>query len=368
MKTIFTGVFCLITVLLSAICSEKLNAAPAETFSRLDGSPVSLEQTTAFLQDAMQRHGVPGLSIAIINDGQVRYYSALGKADIENKAQVTEQTLFEGASLSKPLFAYFVMGFVESGKLNLDKPLWRYLRHPDLPLDKNARALTARMVLSHTSGLPNWRIDLDDKKLRFIAAPGSGHTYSGEAYQYLAMVLAKIEKTDARGLDKLFQQRVLQPLGMDHSYFFLPTAMRQNKAMPYQGGKRIALNPIPTEFGAAYALETEAQDYAKWIIALMNRQKQKPNTFEQYFKGQETLIPADHPERALGLSDWALGWSIYRTEDQKVVYVHGGNNEGYTSLAVFSLEQRWGVVFFTNANQATNFQLEVFGYLGAEPR
>jgi hypothetical protein len=70
----------------------------------------------------------------------------------------------------------------------------------------------------------------------------------------------------------------------------------------------------------------------------------------------------------LGLSDWALVWSIYRTEDQKVVNVHGGNNEGYTSLAVFSLEQRWGVVFFTNANQATNFQLEVFGYLGAEPR
>jgi CubicO group peptidase (beta-lactamase class C family) len=367
MKTIFCGVFCFVAVLLSTISSQKLQAAPAETFSRLDGSPVTLEQTNAFLQDVMQRHGVPGLSIAVINDGQVRYYSALGKADVENNSPVTEQTVFEAASLSKPLFAYFVMGFVESGKLNLDKPLWRYLRHPDLPLDKNARSLTARMVLSHTSGLPNWRSELDDKKLRFIAAPGKQHAYSGEAYQYLAKVLAKIEKTDARGLNILFQQRVSQPLGMDHSHFFLPDAMRPYKAMPYQEGKRMALNLAPTEFGAAYALETEAQDYAKWIVALMNRKNLKPGTFEQYFKAQDTLIPADHPERALGLSDWALGWSIYRTEDQQAVYVHGGNNEGYTSLAIFSLEQRWGVVLFTNANQAANFQLEVFGYLGAKP-
>ncbi len=197
-------------------------------------------------------------------------------------------------------------------------------------------------------------------------AHGTKHTYSGEAYQYLAKVLAKIEKTDARGLDKLFQQRVLAPVGMNRSYFFTPPAMQSYKAMPYQNGKRIALNPLPTEFGAAYAIESDAKDYAKWIGSLMNRQNLKAETFDHYFKAQETLIAADHPEHAMGLSDWALGWSIYRTPDQKVFYVHGGNNEGYTSLTVFSLEHRWGLVLFTNADQATGFLLEVFGYLGAK--
>ncbi len=369
MKKLSSGIFYRLTaVLLCGLSTYKAHGATAESFNRLDGSQVTSLQANEFLQHAMQKHGVPGMSIAVINNGQVRYYGALGQADKEKNSAVDEDTFFEGASLSKPLFAYFVMGFVESGKLNLDQPLWQYLPHPDLPLDKNAQTLTARMVLNHTSGLPNWRGDLKDKKLRFIAKPGVQHTYSGEAFQYLASVLAKIAKTDARGLNRHFQKRVLKPLGMNQSHFFTPPAKRRHKAMPYQDGKRIALSPLPIEFGAAYAIETEARDYAKWIIALMNRQNLKSETFDQYFKAQGTLIPSDHPERALGLSDWALGWSIYRTPDQREFFVHGGNNEGYTSLALFSQNQRWGLVLFTNADQAKGFLLEVFGYFGAEPK
>src|SRR5690606_33606031 len=140
-----------------------------------------------FLKSRMDSLNIPGLSIAVINDSKVVYHNTFGFANVEKKLPVTDKTIFEAASISKSEFAFFVMQFVEEGKLDLDKPLYEYLPYQDIANDERYKKITARMVLSHRSGFPNWRENEDDKKLKIKFDPGTDYEYSGEGYQYLAM-------------------------------------------------------------------------------------------------------------------------------------------------------------------------------------
>jgi CubicO group peptidase (beta-lactamase class C family) len=110
-----------------------------------------------FLQHAMDSLGMPGLSIAIITNGKICYERALGVTNMSTGKKVDRNSIFEAASLSKPVFAFFVMKMVENGELDLDKPLYQYLPYADIAYDDRYKLITARMVLTHTSGLPNSR-------------------------------------------------------------------------------------------------------------------------------------------------------------------------------------------------------------------
>ena len=97
----------------------------------------------------------------------------------------------------------------------------------------------------------------------------------------------------------------------------------------------------------------------------MNRQGLNEASFEEYFRPQTVRIPADEPLRQLGLQDYALGFAIYGLPFGRR-YAHGGNNPGYTSLITLDLEHKWGVVIFTNANQVTDFAIELISYLNTD--
>ena len=142
----------------------------------------------------MDTLNIPGLSIAVINDSKVVYHQTFGYANHEKKLPVTDKTIFERASLSKSIFAFFMMKFVEEGKIDLDKPLYEYLPYPDIAHDDRYKKIKGRMVLSHRSGFPNWRENEADRKLKIKFEPGTNYEYSGEGYQYLAMVLKNILK------------------------------------------------------------------------------------------------------------------------------------------------------------------------------
>lgn len=111
----------------------------------------------------MESLNMPALSIAIINDGKVVYHRVKGYANKEKKILADSNSIFEGASISKSVFGFFVMTFVEDGILDLDKPLYEYLPNPDIENDERYKKINARMVLSHRSGFPNWRYDYPDK-------------------------------------------------------------------------------------------------------------------------------------------------------------------------------------------------------------
>ena len=136
----------------------------------------------------MRAAEVTGVSIAILNDGKIAYLKSYGVRDKEKRLPLTEDSVMTAASFTKVAFAYLAMQLVDQKILDLDHPVYQYLPKPlpeypeykDLTNDPRAKRITARMLLSHTSGFPNWRAFEDDRKLRIHFEPGSRYAYSGE--------------------------------------------------------------------------------------------------------------------------------------------------------------------------------------------
>jgi CubicO group peptidase (beta-lactamase class C family) len=155
---------------------------------RLDGTTISHAEIDATVARLMTAARVPGLALAIINDGQVAFIKAYGWRNVEHREALTIDTSMPGASFTKAAYALMVMQLVAEGRLDLDRPVEQYLPKPlvenenyrDLAGDARHHQLTARMLLSHTSGLPNWRRFNDDKKLDIKFDPGTRYSYSGE--------------------------------------------------------------------------------------------------------------------------------------------------------------------------------------------
>src|SRR5262249_26786218 len=126
---------------------------------------------------------------------------------------VDDNTVFEAASLSKPVFAYAVLKLVEQGKIGLDVPLTKYLPKPYVDGDPRLEKITARIVLSHRTGFPNWR---GPNPLTFHFTPGEAFSYSGEGFVYLQRVVEQIE---SKPLNDVMAELVFNPLGMTSSSY-----------------------------------------------------------------------------------------------------------------------------------------------------
>jgi CubicO group peptidase (beta-lactamase class C family) len=331
----------------------------------LIGGEVSVADIDGFLDARMADMDIPGISLAIINDSEVVFHRAKGMANIETGEAVDGCTIFEGASITKPLFGYFVMGFVEDGKLDLDRPLYEYLPYRDIAYDDRYKAITARMVLTHQTGFPNWRTDFPDKKLFIKFDPGEKYGYSGEAYQYLALVLQEIEGVDGPGLEALFQARVARPLGMTHTQIIPSEAMQAAKATPYKDGAPTAKWIYTDQFGAAYGVNSEARDFSKWLIAVIERRGLSEATFEEYLSAQDVHLPQDFDasNSPFGPHSIALGFQIYEVPGIGKIYMHDGNNTGFSSLVIIHPEQKWGMVMFANADHSTQIMQELALFL-----
>lgn len=330
------------------------------SIKNMAGKEIVPDSLTRYSKSLMQELKVPGVSIALINDGKVVYHNVMGYADLEGKSKVTPTTIFEGASLSKPLFAFFTMDFVERGLLDLDTPLHHYLPYPDIAHDERYKKITARMVLSHTTGFPNWRNDYDHKTLFIQFDPGTSYFYSGEGYQYLAKVLMHLSNTNDAGLEDIFQDRIAKPLQLQYTKFVQDTYNLENKAKGYQDNIQKSGDDHPGVFGAAFSIHSEALDFSKWLIALLNRELISTASYEQLFRTQ-VILPENHEQRQLGVAEWTLGFAKAQLPGG-VAFGHGGNNPGYTSLFAIEPEKKWGLVIFTNANQS-QLPLEILKYL-----
>lgn len=319
-----------------------------------------------FLKVQMDSLGMPGLSIAVIRKGKIVYHRALGVAEIGAPGKVNKQSIFEAASLSKPVFAYLVLKMVDKGILALDKPLYQYLPFPEIEYDPRYKVITARMVLDHTTGFPNWRwFDLADSSRHikrgdmYIKKEPGTFTYSGEGYHYLAKVVAHLNKMSLNDLDALFQKEVAVPFGMQYAWFSYNDFMGKHKVTGHKDGKisgRKWPMAFPDEdsssFGAAGKLHTEAVSYAHFLIGLM-----KDKTHEEMFKAQVS-IPKNEEDDTIA---WGLGIAMKPTR-YGLAYLHGGNNGNFQSGCRFFKDQKNGYVFFTNCNKGAdlNKRLEVF--------
>ena len=216
------------------------------------------------------------------------------------------------------------------------------------------------MVLSHTTGFPNWRGN-GDLTIRFD--PGTDFSYSGEGYQFLVRALESILETDYRGLENFYQLQVAKPLGMTHTKFVQDEYNRTHKATPHRDGKPMQMNLwTAEEFNAASALHTNAEEFSKWVIALLEEKGLQSESFDQLFEDQISVEQAPTLQSEEGAIAWTLGFAKY---DQKghIVYGHEGNNDGFNALFLMDREKKWAMIQFNNANEVYDFGYDLFGYL-----
>ena len=291
---------------------------------------------TVALMRAMQ---VPGLSMATVQDGAVTRTAELGLARTQPPQAVTAGAVFQAASLSKPLFAYAVLELVERGDLTLDAPLSAYLPEPYVFGDPLLPAITARHVLCHTTGWPNWWPA--GGPLVRERPPGTAFGYSGEGYIYLQAV---VEHIVGRPLDAYMHEAVLAPLGMGTSSYRWAGAGTSSVAT----GHGREGQPIEPYFGAlpeaSSSLHTTPSDYARFLCALL-----APGGGPGRLRVEslnEMLLPQVHPDPAVA---WGLGWGLEYTAAGTACW-HWGDNPGYKSLAFVVPARQEAVVIMTNGD------------------
>jgi CubicO group peptidase (beta-lactamase class C family) len=177
-------------------------------------SGATIQQLEKDVPELMKKGGVPGLAIAVIRDGKTMWLHGFGMKEVKTGQPVTGETVFEAASLSKPVFAYGVLKLLEQGKLGLDVPLTAYLPKPFVAGDERLAKITARIVLSHRTGFPNW--PADDGSVSIYFMPGTRFSYSGEGYIYLQRV---VEQITGKSLNQYMTEAVFTPLGMTSSSY-----------------------------------------------------------------------------------------------------------------------------------------------------
>lgn len=311
--------------------------------------PASIATLQRDIPAFMQQGDIPGLSIAVIRDGRTAWIGSLGEANKETHQPVTQRTIFNVGSLSKTVFAYTVLKLVDQGKLDLDTPLTHYV--PDRVTD-DARLdqITARFVLSHRTGFPNWRADKHGK-LPIYFTPGERFSYSGEGMVYLQHV---VETITGKPLNDVVDELVFQPLGMtESSYVTKPNLLSDASTAYTSSGKAI---PLFQEKGAnaAASLNTNAHDYALFLEAVLSGRGLKPSTLRQMETPQIAVDPTctnclEHAPKTLSTElFWGLGWGIEKNATGTYLW-HWGDNGVYKAYVVADIHRRAAVVMIANS-------------------
>jgi len=285
---------------------------------------VDLGATVAELLD---QHGVPGVAVGVVGgDGVAPVVTAGSRGG--GRGLVDDDTVFAAASLSKPVFASGVMAMVDAGALELDRPLSEYVAEPYLAGDERAASITARMVLSHTTGFPNWR---EDGPLFLRWSPGTRWGYSGEGFAYLHQV---VEHLAGVGLDQYMADAVLGPLGMHDSSFLLRAQDEARVAVGHdRHGRPQPLARTIEAKAAAGGLYTTGPDYLRFLVHSL---VQSHRMFEPQARIDDELA-------------WGLGWGIEESDGGRAIW-QWGNDPGYKNFVIGRPADGQGVVVLTNGD------------------
>jgi CubicO group peptidase (beta-lactamase class C family) len=273
---------------------------------------------------------------------------------------VTEDTLFEAASLSKPVFAYAVLKLCQQGSLELDTPLNDYMPEPYLPDEQQSKLITLRHVLSHTTGFPNWRSK--GKSLKMMFSPGERFSYSGEGYIYLQTVVAHLL---GQQLAEWMRMNLLKPLGLQHSFFTWTAEDHHSTATGHDGKGQPTKKRSWSKMSAASSLHTTSIDFARFMCLVMQSASDNPA-----FIGPEMAIqmltpqvqvfdsspePKHNSDKRKGIClrtnpnvGWGLGWGIQQTTSGDSFW-HWGDNGDFRAYAEGNLKTGHGIAIMSNA-------------------
>lgn len=336
------------------------NSSPAtapKTHIRKDELAAQFEKS---IPQWMKDAEVPGLALALIRDSRVLWQRGFGVKSVETREPVDEATVFEAASLSKPVFAYAVLRMVDRGQLDLDTPLTKYLPGAYVENDPRLNLITARMVLSHRTGFPNWRPRGGALRIHFT--PGEKFSYSGEGFVFLQKT---VERVMGQPLDEVMRKTVFEPLGMTSSSYVWLDSFDRRKATGHNPAGAATARRRPVEANAASSLQTTVGDYSRFLIAVMNGTGLKKASAKEMLRAQVSVDEggSNAIERGTGrLSKeiaWGLGWGLEQTADGKTFWHWGSNNDDVRCFTVSYEKEKAGLVVFTNSGNGLSIVSEI---------
>lgn len=328
----------------------------------------------ATLPHLMELAQLPGLGMGVIEEGQPSGQTYLGLANATTKVPINADSLFPAASMGKQVFAYGALLLVEQGKLDLDRPVKEYLSD-GAPTGKWSDKITARHILSHSSGLPNWR---PEKDLTAAFEPGTKFGYSGEGFYFLQRCMEHITGV---GAEQWLQDTVMKPIGMTSSTYLwradgdarIVSGHRRNDPFDNTGfakqlfalieasGKPLGtwhheeivaamskdkpagaqLMPNEISPNVAFSLLTTVSDYSRFLARVLS-----PTSQDRTSVFREGICkPISRVNSALG---WGLGFGIEQEGARPKYLWQWGDNGGWKNLFLIHPETRSGVVVFTN--------------------
>ena len=261
-------------------------------------------------------------------------------------------------SVTKALFALAVHRLAERGEIDLDRPLHEYLAWEDLGDDPKAKLITARHVLSHQTGLPNWRGQNEDGKLSFKFTPGTSFSYSGEGFEYLGRVIVAVT---GKSLDQILFDETLKPFGgdPDRIVFFDDGSLMDRVAFGHDID-RPNKPSLPDYIAPAFSLHTHARALAPIMETLLARKGMDAATYDAALT--EHVLTPDPVSSAKWPSYYALGLRVTETDFGKA-FGHTGLNGANHSMFEAYEEHGAGIIVLTNSDLGRQFYLDLREFL-----
>ncbi|MBV9760495.1 MAG: beta-lactamase family protein [Acidobacteriaceae bacterium] len=333
--------------------SHKEGQSVAQTASATKDGRAELD---AHVAEWLKESDVPSVAVAYIKDRKVAWTAVYGEQSPGVAA--TEKTLYNVASLTKPITAETILRLASQRKLSLDESISQIWVDPDIKDDPYSKLLTPRLCLSHQTGFANWR-RMTGGVLKIRWKPGTQTGYSGEGYNYVG---AFAERKLATPFDALAQEMVLGSIGMKDTSYTGKEWFSGRLAVPHGPRAEKPIDSVATKWNAADLLRTTIGDYTKFVVSVMRNEGLTPTiAAERATITRDMVKPQDLEKvcREAGeagqctmTAGMGLGWEVDMMNGVKILD-HGGSDWGVKTMAMFVPSQGIGVVVFTNGENGT---------------
>jgi CubicO group peptidase (beta-lactamase class C family) len=339
------------------------------TIRRLDGSRITVSAASKLAKETLAAQQVTGAQIAFVDRGKLVWSEAFGMRSVDPPLPMERTTTTWAASITKGLFATYVMQLVERGELDLDQPVARMLAKPLdqyepyaekallLVKDPQWARVTPRMLLAHTSGLLNFAFLEPDKQMHLHFAPGTKYWYSGEGFNLLQFA---IEQQKGKPLDVLMQEAIFTPLGMTRTGIVFRKEFEADIADRYGAAGQFLAKTRRNPSRAAGSMTTTADDLARFASALFAGRIIKPATRRKMLQPvipirtlHQFPIAADEPEGAeaknVGLA-YGVGWGLLTRTPFGPAFFKEGHGDGAQNYMICFERRQACMILLTNSD------------------
>ena len=304
----------------------------------------------------LKESNVPSVAVAYIKDRKVAWTEVFGEQSPGVAA--TGKTLYNMASLTKPVTAETILRLASAGKLSLDKSMSPFWLDPDVKGDPWSKLLTPRLCLSHQTGFANWR-RITGGVLKMRWEPGTQTGYSGEGYNYVGRFA---ENKMAKPFDALAQEMVFDAIGMKETSYTAKEWYAGRLAVPRGPTGEKPIDPVATTWNGADLMRVTIADYAKFVVSVMHDEGLTKEIAAERATMTRDLVKAEDLDKVCKgagevghcsiTAGMGLGWEV-RTVNGIKILNHDGSDWGVKTLAMFVPSQGIGVIVFTNGENGT---------------